>query len=172
MSQLSHPGLTFVCLAVHIFASTHFLPGIQISFSEMTPPTDIFRNADCRTLVLELTVMVGEICNLVLQTVPYDKIGSTHVGSSKLCQVSAAIISTLHCLCQSTGLALEQCIWKKIALNKLKYPVSLCKVRTSAGSGCHCYYQNLYLTDLTVSPCVFATREKQKNTPPTVLLRG
>jgi hypothetical protein len=105
---------------------------------------------ETRSLILRLTVLVGNLCFLVLQTIPLDPAmgvvartttikaedgrratTSKSIGHAANSEVRKALSQILACLLDvsaSASINLETAILKKMELNRRKYPVDLCKV--------------------------------------------
>jgi hypothetical protein len=100
---------------------------------------------ETRSLILRLTVLVGNLCSLVLQTIPLDPAivattsfkdgrsttsssSSGYVANSEVRKSLAQILSCLLDVSASASINLETSILKKMELNRRKYPVDLCKV--------------------------------------------
>jgi hypothetical protein len=89
---------------------------------------------ETRSLILRLSVLVGNLCSLFLQLVPLDGV-SVSTGTQTLqttpgIQICMAeLLSGLLSTAASLEIDLETAILKKIELNGKKYPVKLCKVR-------------------------------------------
>lgn len=87
--------------------------------------------AECRDLTLQLTVLVGHLCQHVLTALPWDQPSVGWASDATLRRTGALILQNLLRLARATRLDLETCIHKKMALNRQKYPVELCKVSWS-----------------------------------------
>ena len=89
--------------------------------------------AKCRSLILELTVLVGNLSQIVLTSLPLDQPPSApsdapYRANAPLRQSAAIVLRQLWRIATAANLDLETCIHKKMALNRQKYPVNLCKV--------------------------------------------
>ena len=87
----------------------------------------------CRSMVLQLSALVGSLCQDVLQTLPLDRPGVCIVADSCLRRDGAAIMRVLLDLSRLSAINLEECIETKMVLNRMKYPAALCKVSVSIG---------------------------------------
>ena len=85
--------------------------------------------AECRSLILQLTVLVGSLCQHVLTAVPLDQPSVGWEADATFRRSGALVLQNLLRLTKATQLDLETCIHKKMTLNRQKYPVDLCKVR-------------------------------------------
>eukprot|EP00977_Amphora_coffeiformis_P014366 scaffold3988_cov162-Amphora_coffeaeformis.AAC.3 len=83
--------------------------------------------AECRSLILQLTVLVGNLCHHVLTAVPLDQPFVGWKADATFRRSGALILQNLLLLTRATHLDLETCIHKKMSLNRKKYPVDLCK---------------------------------------------
>ena len=84
--------------------------------------------AECRSLILQLNVLVGNLCQHVLTAVPLDQPFIGWEADANLRRSGALVLKNLLHLATATQLDLETCIHKKMSLNRKKYPVDLCKV--------------------------------------------
>ena len=88
-----------------------------------------------RSLILRLTVLVGNLCALALQTFPLDppSLGEREeeatYKSEEVRKAMARVFACLMDIAASLHINLHTAILKKMELNRLKYPVELCKVR-------------------------------------------
>jgi hypothetical protein len=102
--------------------------------SGSSPPTKLANGnlrlplSECRSVVIQLTLLVGNLCQLVLNRVPLDGAAALYVACPEVRRGSAALLQKLLQLSVISGLDLETCIHKKMELNRKKYPVALCKV--------------------------------------------
>lgn len=102
--------------------------------------TELLSVHETRSLILRLSVLVGNLCSLFLQSIPLDGGSvSTTGGAGAVTQTlqdtpgiqicMAELLSGLMCTAASVSINLETAILKKMELNGKKYPVHLCKVR-------------------------------------------
>jgi hypothetical protein len=89
---------------------------------------------ETRSLILRISVLVGNLCALFLQSVPLDG-GSVATGAQTLQNTPgiqicmAELLSGIMVTAASLSINIETAILKKMELNGKKYPVHLCKVR-------------------------------------------
>jgi hypothetical protein len=96
--------------------------------------TDLLSVHETRSLILRLSVLVGNLCSLFLQSIPLDGVSvstgaQTLQGTPGIQMKMAELLSGLMSTAASVSINLETAILKKMELNGKKYPVHLCKVR-------------------------------------------
>jgi hypothetical protein len=99
--------------------------------------TELISVHETRSLILRLSVLVGNLCSLFLQSIPLDgvsvstggAVAQTLQGTPGIQICMAELLSGLMSTAASVSINLETAILKKMELNGKKYPVHLCKVR-------------------------------------------
>jgi hypothetical protein len=109
-----------------------------------TPQTRLFRVRECRTLLLQLPLHVGHLCQAIL------------VDDSSSLEPMAQLICGLLQLAHVSNIDLRQAMHHKMALNRKKYPVEICKVRIFYTTIASCLGNNSSITHPT-SVCCFTT---------------
>jgi hypothetical protein len=98
--------------------------------------TELLSVHETRSLILRLSVLVGNLCSLFLHSIPLDgvslsngAVAQTLQGTPGIQICMAELLSGLMSTAASVSINLETAILKKMELNGKKYPVHLCKVR-------------------------------------------
>jgi hypothetical protein len=117
--------------------------GVFGTADETIDKTELLSVHETRSLILRLSVLVGNLCSLFLQSIPLDgasvSTGAQTLQSTPGIQMCMAeLLSGLMSTAASVSINLETAILKKMELNGKKYPVHLCKVRRRNNIVCPC----------------------------------
>jgi hypothetical protein len=95
--------------------------------------TELLSIHETRSLILRISVLVGNLCALFLQSIPLDGVsvatGAEIQNTPGIQSCMAELLSGLMVTAASLSINIETVILKKMELNGKKYPVHLCKVR-------------------------------------------
>lgn len=114
-------------------ASVRRVLGATTAQDDTTEPLQVHH---ARSLILRLSVLVGNLCSIFLQSVPLD--GSTAADTDAPSRLQdtpglqdsmAALVLGLTSTAKALSIDLETAVLKKMELNGKKYPVELCTVR-------------------------------------------
>jgi hypothetical protein len=110
------------------------IDGSSVETSEI--PSSLLRKPpllavhEVRSLILKLSVLVGNLSSVFLRLVPLDS-NHTSITTNMPMEIATAMGQVLSCLvetAQSLSIDLEHVILNKMELNEKKYPVELCQV--------------------------------------------
>jgi len=121
---------------------------------------------ETRNLILHLSAIVGNICSLLLQSAPMDyndaSLDVQFVAAPEIKIYMNELLFGLIDTASSLSINLETAIWKKMELNRRKYPENLCKVTLSN-------YKFAY-SILRAHAQLHFDRERLESTPSTPIL--